>query len=221
MYLSAETVSILKNLSTINQSVLIKPGKQLNSMSVMKNILVKADIQEEFERVVAIYDLNQFLNCLSLIPGAELTLGDNSITIGDGKKSIDYRYSDPSVITAPPEKELTLPSEDVCVVLTEDNLEAVKKAAAVLQIPDVSLIGDGERIFLTVRDKKNTGSNSYRVDVGETGDVFQFNMKVENLKLIGGDYDVIISAKNLAYFTNHGRPVSYYVAMEPDSTFNS
>ena len=221
MYLSAETVSILKNLSTINQSVLIKPGKQLNSMSVMKNILVKADIQEEFEKVVAIYDLNQFLNCLSLIPGAELTLGDNSITIGDGKKSIDYRYSDPSVITAPPEKELTLPSEDVCVVLTEDNLEAVKKAAAVLQIPDVSLIGDGERIFLTVRDKKNTGSNSYRVDVGETADVFQFNMKVENLKLIGGDYDVIISAKNLAYFTNHGRPVSYYVAMEPDSTFNS
>ena len=217
MYLSAETVSILKNLSTINQSILIKPGKKLTTMSVMKNILVSADIQEEFEKVVAIYDLNQFLNCLSLIPGAEIELGDNSITIGDGKKSIDYRYSDPSVITAPPEKELSLPSEDVCVVLTEDNLEAVKKAAAVLQIPDVSLIGDGERIYLTVRDKKNTGSNSYRVDVGETGDVFQFNMKVENLKLIAGDYDVIISAKNLAYFTNHGRPVSYYIAMEPDS----
>ena len=221
MYLSAETVSILKNLSTINQSILIKPGKELNSMSVMKNILVKATIQEEFEKVVAIYDLNQFLNCLSLIPGAQLDLGDSSITISDGKTSIDYRYSDPSVITAPPEKELNLPSEDVCVVLTEENLEAVKKAAAVLQIPDVSLIGDGERIFLTVRDKKNTGSNSYRVDVGETSDVFQFNMKVENLRLISGDYDVIISAKNLAYFTNHARPVSYFVAMEPDSSFES
>ena len=83
MYLSAETVSILKNLSTINQSILIKPGKELNSMSVMKNILVKADIQEEFEKVVAIYDLNQFLNCLSLIPGAQLDLGDSSITISD------------------------------------------------------------------------------------------------------------------------------------------
>ena len=221
MYLSAETVSILKNLSTINQSILIKPGKELNSMSVMKNILVKADIQEEFDRVVAIYDLNQFLNCLSLIPGAQVDLGDSSITISDGKTSIDYRYSDPSVITAPPDKELNLPSEDVCVVLTEENLESVKKAAAVLQIPDVSLIGDGERIFLTVRDKKNTGSNSYRVDVGETADVFQFNMKVENLRLISGDYDVIISAKNLAYFTNHARPVSYFIAMEPDSTFNA
>ena len=221
MYLSAETVSILKNLSTINQSILIKPGKQLSSMSVMKNILVSADIQEEFDSVVAIYDLNQFLNCLSLVPGAELKFGDNAITITDGKTSIDYRYSDPSVITAPPDKELTLPSEDVCVVLTEENLEAVKKAAAVLQIPDVSLIGDGERIALCVRDKKNSGSNSYRVDVGKTDSVFQFNMKVENLKLIAGDYDVIISAKNLAYFTNHGRPVSYYVAMEPDSTFSS
>ena len=221
MYLSAETVSILKNLSTINQSILIKPGKQLNSMSVMKNILVKADIQEEFDQVVAIYDLNQFLNCLSLIPGAEISLDEASINISDGKRSIDYRYSDPSVITAPPEKELSLPSEDVCVVLTEDNLEAVKKAAAVLQIPDVSLVGDGEKIYLTVRDKKNTGSNSYSVEVGDTEDTFQFNMKVENLRLISGDYDVVISSKNLAYFTNHGRPVSYYIAMEPDSTFNA
>ena len=188
-------------------------------MSVMKNILVKASIQEEFEKVVAIYDLNQFLNCLSLIPGAEIDLNSSSITISNGKTSIDYRYSDPSVITSPPEKELSLPSEDVCVVLTEEHLESVKKAAAVLQIPDVSLIGNGEKIYLTVRDKKNSGSNSYRVEVGETGDVFQFNMKVENLRLINGDYDVVISAKNLAYFTNHGRPVSYYIAMEPDSTF--
>lgn len=221
MFLSTETVQILKNLSTINQSILIKPGKELNSMSVMKNILVKADIQEEFAKTVAIYDLNQFLNCLSLVPGAEIKLGDTSIVLTDGKTSIDYRYSDPSVITAPPEKELKLPSEDVCLTLTEDQLESVKKAAAVLQIPDVSLIGDGETIYLTVRDKKNTGSNSYKIVVGETEDVFQFNMKVENLKLISGDYDVIISAKNLAYFTNHGRPVSYYVAMEPDSTFTT
>ena len=190
-------------------------------MSVMKNILVKATIQEDFEKVVAIYDLNQFLNCLSLIPGAEIKLGSSSITLTDGKTAIDYRYSDPSVIAAPPDKELKLPSEDVCVTLTEDQLESVKKAAAVLQIPDVSLIGDGSRIYLTVRDKKNSGSNSYKIDVGETVDVFQFNMKVENLKLIAGDYDVIISAKNLAFFSNHGRPVSYYVAMEPDSTFES
>ena len=219
MFLSQETVSILKNFSTINQSILIREGKQLRSMSVMKNILVEADITEEFEKDVAIYDLNQFLNCLSLVPGAEVSLEDNSIVISDGTNSIDYRYSDPSVIAAPPDKELKLPSEDVCVVLSEEHLETVKKAAAVLQIPDVTLVGDGERIHLTVRDKKNTGSNSYSIDVGDTTHVFQFNLKVENLKLIAGDYDVVISSKNLAKFTNHSRPVVYYIAVEPDSTF--
>ncbi len=219
MYLSQETVSVLKNLSTINQSVLIKAGKRLRSMSVMKNILVEADITEEFTRDVAIYDLNQFLNCLSLIPGAEVELGDNSIAITDGTNTIDYRYSDPSVIAAPPDKELNLPSEDVCVVLSEEHLETVKKAAAVLQIPDVSLVGDGEVIYLTVRDKKNSGSNSYRIAVGEADEVFQFHLKVENLKLMGGDYDVVISSKNLAKFTNHSRPVTYFIAIEPDSTF--
>ena len=221
MFLSSDTVQVLKNLATINQSLLIKPGKELKSMSVMKNILVTATIQENFDQQLAIYDLNQFLNCLSLIPGAELSFDSNSIKISDGKNAIEYRCSDPSVISAPPEKELKLPSEDVCVTLTEEQLENAKKAAAVLQIPDVSLIGDGGRIWLTVRDKKNSGSNSYRIDVGETTDVFQFNMKVENLKLIAGDYDVIISSKNLAYFTNHSRPVSYYIAMEPDSTFEA
>ena len=219
MFLSSDTVQVLKNLSTINQSILIKPGKRLRSMSVMKNILVEADITEEFTREVAIYDLNQFLNCLSLIPGAEIELGNNSITITDGTNSIDYRYSDPSVITAPPEKELKLPSEDVCVVLSEEHLETVKKAAAVLQIPDVSFVGDGESIYLTVRDKKNSGSNSYRIAVGETEEVFQFNLKVENLKLLSGDYDVIISSKNLSQFTSHSRPVTYFVAIEPDSTY--
>ena len=221
MFLSSETVSILKNFSTINQSVLIKPGKRLRSMSVMKNVLSEADIVEEFDRQVAIYDLSQFLNCLSLIPGGELKLMDDYIKITDGTNSIDYRYADPSVITAPPEKELKLPSEDVCVVLTEDQLDRAKKSAAVLQIPDVSLIGDGEKIYLTVRDKKNSGSNSYSIEVGEANTVFQFNLKVENLRMVASDYDVIISSKGMAKFTSHSRSLVYYVATEPDSTYEA
>ena len=221
MYLSTETVSILKNFSTINQSILIKAGKKLRTMSVMKNILSEVDIDEEFGRDVAIYDLNQFLNCLSLIPGAEVNLDSNSIVITDGTNSIEYRYSDPSVISAPPEKELKLPSEDVEVVLTEEHLDTVKKAAAVLQIPDVTLLGDGSKIYLTVRDKKNSGSNSYKIEVGESTSTFQFNLKVENLKLLTGDYDVVLSSKNLARFESHSRPLVYFIALEPDSTYTA
>ena len=185
----------------------------------MKNILVEAEVTEEFDSEIGIYDLNQFLNCLSLIPGAEVTVSENSLVISDNQNSIDYRLSDPSVIAAPPDKELKLPSEDVCVVLSEEHLETVKKAAAVLQIPDVSLVGDGTSIKLCVRDKKNSSSNSYSIDVGDTTHVFQFNLKVENLKMMTGDYDVLISSKNLAQFTSHSRPIVYYIAVEPDSTF--
>ena len=220
MYLSQDTIQVLKNLSTINQSILIKAGKRLRSMSVMKNILVEADITETFERDVAIYDLNQFLNCLSLIPSAEVSLGDNSITITDGSNSIDYRYSDPSVIASPPDKELNLPSEDVEVVLTEEHLDSVRKASAVLQVPDCMIVGDGETVQLRVGDKKNTGSNSFSVQVGETDRVFKANLKTENLKLLPGDYDVTVSSKNLAQFVSHSRPVTYFIAVEPDSTFN-
>tara|TARA_R110002012_G_scaffold29959_3_gene91649 strand:- start:618 stop:1181 length:564 start_codon:yes stop_codon:yes gene_type:complete len=187
----------------------------------MKNILAEVDIDEEFSRDVAIYDLNQFLNCLSLIPGAEVNLDSNSIVITDGTNSIEYRYSDPSVISAPPEKELKLPSEDVEVILTEDHLDTVKKAAAVLQIPDVTLLGDGSKIYLTVRDKKNSGSNSYKIEVGESDATFQFNLKVENLKLLTGDYDVVLSSKNLARFESHSRPLVYFIALEPDSTYTA
>jgi hypothetical protein len=219
MKLSADTVALLKNFSSINQSILIRAGKTLKTMSVMKNILVSSEIPEEFDRDVAIYDLNQFLNCLSLVEGAEVNLEENAIVITNGTDSIEYRYSDPSVIAAPPEKELVLPSEDVCVVLTEEQIQTVKKAAAVLQIPDVSLVGDAGAIYLTVRDKKNSGSNSYKIAVGETESTFQFNLKVENLKLLAGDYDVIISKANLAKFISHSRPVVYFLALEPDSTF--
>jgi hypothetical protein len=219
MKLSADTVALLKNFSSINQSILIRQGKVLKTMSVMKNILVESEIPEEFDRDVAIYDLNQFLNCLSLVENAEVLLEENAIVITNGTDSIEYRYSDPTVIAAPPDKELVLPSEDVCVVLTEEQVQTVKKAAAVLQIPDVSVVGDGEQIFLTVRDKKNSGSNSYKIAVGETESTFAFHLKVENLKLLAGDYDVVISKANLAKFTNHSRPAIYFLALEPDSTF--
>ena len=219
MFLSQDTVSVLKNFSDINKSILITPGKKLRTVSVMNNILADADITEEFEQEVGIYDLNQFLSCLSLIPGCELTVNGDSIVISNDKNSINYRCSDPSVIKAPPNKKITLPSEDVQVVLTEGHLETVRKAAAVLQISDASLVGDRENIYLTVSDKRNSGSNSYEIKVGDTDAEFRFNFTVENLKMLGSDYDVTISEKGLARFESHSRPLVYHIALEPDSIY--
>ena len=66
MKLSDSTLSLLKNFSSINQSILFKEGSKLRTISVMKNILAEATVSEEFARDFGIYDLNQFLNGLSL-----------------------------------------------------------------------------------------------------------------------------------------------------------
>ena len=220
MKLSESTISLLKNFSSINQSILFKEGQKLRSISVMKNILVEANVTEEFPKDFGIYDLNQFLNGLSLHSSPDLDFTkDEYVVIKEGRSRSKYFFADPSVIVSPPEKEITLPSEDVCFVLTSQQLEKLKKAASVYQLPDISAIGDGETVKLVVRDKKNDTSNDFSIDVGETDKEFVFNFKEENLKIVPGTYDVVVSSKLLSRFSNQNLDVTYYIALEPDSTF--
>lgn len=220
MKLSESTVSLLKNFSSINQSILIKKGQKLRSISVMKNILVEANVAEEFPKDFGIYDLNQFLNGLSLHSSPDLDFErDQYVVIKEGKSRSKYFFADPSVIVAPPEKGITLPSEDVCFELTSQQLEKLKKAASVYQLPDVSAIGENGVIKLVSRDKKNDTSNDFSIIVGETDTDFVFNFKEENLKIIPGNYNVVVSSKLLSRFSNQNIDVTYFIAMEPDSTF--
>ena len=220
MKLSESTVSLLKNFSSINQSILFKEGQKLRSISVMKNILVEANVSEEFPKDFGIYDLNQFLNGLSLHSSPDLDFdNDQYVVIKEGRSRSKYFFADPSVIVAPPEKEITLPTEDVCFQLTSQQLEKLKKAASVYQLPDISVIGEAGVIKLVARDKKNDTSNDFSIVVGETGNEFVFNFKEENLKIVPGNYDVVVSEKLLSRFQNQNIDVTYYIALEPDSTF--
>lgn len=220
MKLSESTVSLLKNFSSINQSLLFKEGNKLRTISVMKNILVEANVSETFPKDFGIYDLNQFLNGLSLHSSPDLDFeNDQYVVIKEGKSRSKYFFADPSVIVAPPEKEITLPSEDVCFVLTSQQLEKLKKAASVYQLPDISAIGENGVVKLVARDKKNDTSNDFSIVVGETNEHFVFNFKEENLKIVPGNYDVVVSSKLLSRFSNQNIDVTYYIALEPDSTF--
>lgn len=221
MKLSDNTLTLLKNFAGINQSILVKQGNKLRTISIAKNILAEAEITEEFPRDFAIYDLNQFLNGLSLHQDPDLDFVEDSyITIREGKRRVKYFYADPNVIISPPEKEIKLPSEDVCFQLETGSLEKLVKAASVYQLPDISAIGDAGVIRLVVRDKKNDTSNEYSIVVGETSEQFTFNFKVENIsKIISGAYDVVVSRKLLSQFTNTKHNLSYWIALEPDSTF--
>lgn len=221
MKLSENTLTILKNFSGINQSILVKSGNQLRTISIAKNILAEAKIVEEFPRDFAIYDLNQFLNGLSLHQNPELDFSQESyLKITEGKKRVKYFYADPNVIIYPPEKNIELPSKDICFQLDTVVLEKLLKAASVYHLPDLSAVGDSGVIKLVVRDKKNDTSNEYSIVVGETDSTFTFNFKVENMKMIPGAYDVVISSKLLSKFKSSKYELKYYIALEPDSTFN-
>ena len=220
MKLSDSTLTLLKNFSNINQSILFKQGKSLRTISVMKNILAEATINEELPKDFGIYDLNQFLNGLSLNNNPDLDFtNDNYVVIREGRSRSRYFFADPNVIVCPPEKTIDLPTEDVSFELKTETLEKLLKAAGIYQLPDLSVIGENGAVKLVVRDKKNETSNDFAVVVGETEGSFVFNFKVENIKLIPGSYDVVVSSKLISKFTCREHDLSYYIALEPDSSY--
>ena len=220
MKLSDKTLSVLKNFSTINQSILFKQGSKLRTISVMKYILAEATITEELPKDFGIYDLNQFLNGLSLHQSPELDfVNDGHVVIKEGRMRSKYFFADPNVIITPPDKAIDLPTEDVSFELSTDQLDKLLKAAAIYQLADLAVEGGDGVVKLLVRDKKNDTSNSFSVTVGETDKTFSFNFKVENIKILPGTYDVSVSSKLLSRFTSKNQDLTYYIALEPDSTF--
>ena len=220
MKLSDKTISLLKNFSSINQSILFKEGNKLRTISVMKNILAEATVSEDFTKDFGVYDLNQFLNGLSLYQNPDLDFkNDGYVVMKEGKSRSKYFFADPNVIVSPPDKDISLPSEDVCFEVSTDQLDKLLKASSIYQLPDLSVVGEAGVVKLVVRDKKNDTSNDFSVIVGETDNEFCFNFKVENIKILPGTYEVVVSQKLLSRFTAKNSDLTYYIAMEPDSTF--
>ena len=210
MKLSEQTVNILKNFSTINQNILVKEGSELQTMSTMKNILGTADVSEAFPRDFGIYDLNEFLGVLTLVSDAELKFDNDSyLTVNGGRTKIRYFYSDPSILTTPPET-FNPPECDVTFEVSKNVLTKLLKASAVMQLPDV-VLSNGK---ITATDLKNVTSNKFTEQLDDTvSDPFEFRFKADNLKMIPGDYNV--SASTSAGVSNWvGKEASYWIAME-------
>ena len=220
MKLTSNTISILKNFSTINQNLMVKPGNTLSTMSAMKNIVAQAEVTERFPQEFAIYDLNEFLSALSLFEEPELNFQDQYVTITQegSRKNLKYWFSDPEVVTTP-SKAIVMPSTEVTFNLSSDTLSEIQKAAAVIGAPDMALTNGS----LMVTDKKNDTANAYDTELGvnETDAEYKFWFKVENLKLMSGSYDVEVSSKSISHFTNSAVGVEYWIALEPESTYSA
>ena len=220
MKISDTTKEILKNFSEINPNLMITPGKTIKTISTMKNILATAEVEEDFPQDIAIYDLSEFLGMMSLFSKPSFGFDEKSMTISEEGTSTKSKYffADASILTTP-QKDVKMPDTEVEFTLTEADLVKVKKAAAMLQLPDISVKAVGGDIMMSAVDKKNETANTYGVKVGETDKTFDFHFKTEHLKMLPGDYNVAISSKLISKFTHKNKNLGYWVALENTSTY--
>ena len=221
MKISENTISILRNFSDINANILFTPGKTLQTMSTMKNIMAKADVEENFESEFGVYDLPEFLRALDSFQQPVLNFnGSANLKIKDEKSSLSARYAfaDKSTLRYPT-KVISMPDKTVTFTLKDSDWESVKKLYTNLSLPDIAFKGENGKIKLVALDKKNSNSNESSVVVGETDLEFTAYIKAENMKIIPGDYDVALSKAKIAHFINKKVKVQYWIALEADSTF--
>lgn len=217
MKLSKETQALFKNFAGINGNLLLKAGNKLSTISGQKNVMADATVAETFPDF-GIYDLNEFLGAMSLFDDPDLDFQDKYVSISQGNMKIKFFAADASVLTAP-QKSITFPDAEINFNLSAANLQMIHKTASVLRAADVSIVGDGSQIVAVVGDKKNATGNSFSEPVGTTDKTFRVNLKVENLKMLPGDYAVSISSKKISRFKANVGDLVYYVAVEADSTF--
>lgn len=217
MKISQRTVQILKNFSTINQSLLFKPGNIITTISPQRTVLAKAAVKENFEKQFAIFDMSRFLSVMSLFTDPDIITEDKHAIIKDSNQKVMYTYADPSMIITPPDKQIKMGDPDITFKLTSDSLSRVVKAMSVLNTPEIAVVGDNSTIFIETFDSKNSTSDNFSVVVGNTAHKFKMIFKVENIKLMTGDYDVVISRKGVGHFK--GDDVEYWITTESSSTF--
>ena len=224
MKLRKHTLSMLKNFSDINMSIEIKEGNILRTVSVQKNILAQAEIEDSFPQDFAIYELNRFLGAVSLFDDPEFQFNGKSANIGTTKHSVDYVYCDPSMIVTPPENNITFPEPEVKFTLSQDALSQIMKASNVLGTPEIAIEGGphpNDVIRLKALDVSNDSTDTFKVVLDEkSGNTFRFVFKTENMKMIPGNYDVEISSKGISHFTLQGQKLEYWIATEASSTFS-
>lgn len=218
MKISESTLDVLKNFSTINQSLAFKQGSVIRTVSEGKTILAQAKVPEAFPVDFAIYELNQFLGLASLFEQADFDFGDRQVTLKEGTAKATYTYADPSMITTPPEKNIELPSVEVQFKMNKSDYRAVLNGANQLGLPEVVVRGKDGVVQLVATDTKNPTTNEFSRVVGEHGGEFTFIFKTENMKFIPNDYQVEISSKGIAHFKSES--VEYWVATEAGSRYN-
>lgn len=218
MKFSNETLTVLKSFTAINKSILLSSGSVIKTITPEKTLIAIADIPDEIPSDACVYDLSRFLSILSLYNDPDVEFFDKYFIISEGKRRTKYVFADLSMIHTPPEKDITIPSADVTVSVSDGDLSSVLKAAGVLQFSEIAFVGEGGKCYLKAIDSSNNGADDFGIEIGEAVDDFQIIIKTDNLKLMPLDYEVTLCSKGISEFK--GKGVTYYVAIDSKSTYN-
>lgn len=228
MKLSKDTMVVLDNFSKINPNLYFTKGNNLSTLSIEETLLGYAVIQEDIPADFGIYDLTEFLSAMSLFKEPDLEFKADHIRISEGNQVIRYFGAEPEILTKP-----TINSDNIPTViknitdfsinfgLTSDNINMILKTSSVLKCQDVLVRGNGKIISVIVGDKKNSSANKYEFPVGDTKSSFEAYFKINNLRLIPGDYNVSINENKVSKFVNTADQTKliYFVGLESDSDF--
>jgi|TARA_B110000908_G_C10267733_1_gene466233 hypothetical protein len=223
MELTDKTLKVLQNYATINPNLVFTQGSTLKTISVARNVLSTTTVNEDFPQDFGIYDLNEFLNVLSLVDKPNLKFEKDFVTVYDntGRSNVKYFYSDTDMLTSPG-KDIVMPESEVNFVIDNDTLNRVKKAAGVLGHSEISITPSGGSINLAVVDSKDSTSNAFSIDVeGDypEGVSFNFIINVNNIKVINEDFEVSISSKLISRWKSQQSAIEYFIALEKSSNY--
>lgn len=215
MKLNENTLSVLKNFSAINSGLVLQAGNVQKTISPEKSILVEAELEDAIPSQFGIYDLNQFLGNVTTLGNPDLTFDDKAVMMNDGEIAFSYYSCSPNLIVSPPDKELKLKQVDVSFTLTNAILSKLLKLAAMNNLTHLSVIGKNGEIRLTAHEKANDTSNHASFKLNDfSGEDFTASFKVDNIKLIAGDYDVEIQLGAFAKFVSKNAKIKYFIALE-------
>jgi len=217
MRLSKETLSILKNFASINSNILIKPGNKLITVSPNMNVYAEASIQEDFDTEVPIWDLNQFLGVISMFANPDLEFNEKYVDISNGRSSVRYFYSNPSLLTVAP-KELKIPQEITSFDINENTLNEMLKAANILQVNNLRIVGKNGSLLVEIDDDSNDTSNSFSVILDEnySGPDYSGMIKVSEIKFLPGSYKVYLTKTIISKFVHESGNLMYVVSTKKD-----
>lgn len=215
MKLTKRTQAILKNFAGINQSIIIEPGNKLQTISNVKDVFAKAEIEETFEQTVAIYDVNEFLNVVSLFEDPDLEFTENSVKISQGNMKQVYYYADPGIITRPPAKGVNLPSVEVEAKLSREQIQSLIKAAGLNDATSLTFTNGNVKVW----NANVANSNVFEIEgVANHNADYELSVAVEKLKMVADDYNINICAKGLSHFEGT-QGIEYFVALQPNGRY--